>query len=80
MGGISLRVGYTDSLYYGGRSATMWTRNTRARLRRKACRLLIPVMKAHGMEKVLITNNTSTSLPARVREAGRASGARGKAP
>jgi len=65
VGGISLRVGYTDSLYYGGQIGYHVDEEYRGRgYAGKACRLLIPVMKAHGMEKVLITNNTS-NLPSR---------------
>ncbi|MCL2834926.1 MAG: GNAT family N-acetyltransferase, partial [Treponema sp.] len=69
VGDICLRVGYTDSLYYGGQIGY----NTDEKYRGnnyagRACRLLLPVAKAHGMTRLLITNNISNIASWRVCE------------
>ncbi|MGE5613270.1 MAG: GNAT family N-acetyltransferase [Bacillota bacterium] len=57
-GEINLRIGYTDSLYYGGQIGYSVDKQHRGHgYAEKACRLLAPVIRAHGMKKVLITNN-----------------------
>jgi ribosomal-protein-alanine N-acetyltransferase len=57
IGEINLRIGYTAGLYYGGNIGygidEAWRGHGYAA---KACRLLAPVIKAHGMKKVVITN------------------------
>lgn len=58
IGKLNVRIGYTDSLYYGGQIG--YGINTEYRghhYAEKACRLLIPLLKAHGMKRILITNN-----------------------
>jgi len=58
VGEISLRIGYTDGLYYGGQIGYGVDEQHRGRgYAEKACRLLATVIRAHGMKKVLITNN-----------------------
>ncbi|WP_161496503.1 GNAT family N-acetyltransferase [Clostridium thermosuccinogenes] len=58
VGEISLRIGYTDGLYYGGQIGYGVDEQHRGHgYAEKACRLLVPVIRAHGMKKVLITNN-----------------------
>ena len=57
-GRINLRIGYTDGLYYGGHIGYSVDEQHRGHgYAEKACRLLTPIIKAHGMNKVLITNN-----------------------
>jgi len=56
-GEINLRIGYTDSLYYGGQIGYAVDEQYRGHgYAAKACRLLAPVIREHGMKKVLITN------------------------
>lgn len=58
VGEINLRIGYTDSLYYGGQIGYGVDEQHRGHgYAEKACRLLVPVIRAHEMKKVLITNN-----------------------
>jgi ribosomal-protein-alanine N-acetyltransferase len=58
VGEINLRIGYTDGLYYGGQIGYSVDEQHRGHgYAAKACRLLVPVIRAHGMKKVLITNN-----------------------
>ncbi|NLC68194.1 MAG: GNAT family N-acetyltransferase [Clostridiaceae bacterium] len=58
VGMINLRVGYTDSLYYGGQIGYSVDEQHRGHgCAGKACRLLVPVIRTHGMKKVLITNS-----------------------
>lgn len=58
VGELNLRIGYSDSLYYGGQIGYCVDEQHRGHgYAEKACRLLAPVIRAHGMKKVLITNN-----------------------
>lgn len=60
IGAISLRIGYTEGLYYGGNIGYGIDENFRGHnYAMKACKLLAPVIKAHGMTKILITNNNT---------------------
>ncbi|MFA7673976.1 MAG: GNAT family N-acetyltransferase [Clostridia bacterium] len=57
IGEIGLRIGYTEGLYYGGNIGYAVDGPYRGHgYAAKGCRLLVPVMKAHGMKKVVITN------------------------
>ncbi len=69
VGDIGLRIGYTDGLYYGGQIGY----NVREQYRGngyagKACALLAPIMRAHGMNVALITNNHTNAASRRVCE------------
>ncbi len=69
VGTINLRIGYTDGLYYGGQIGYGIKEEYRGNsFAAKACKLLEPVIKAHGMKKVLITNNKSNAASRRVCE------------
>lgn len=58
IGRLSFRVGYNESLYYGGQIGYSIQKPYRGNhYAEKACRLIVPLMRAHGMNKVLITNN-----------------------
>lgn len=58
IGEINLRIGYTDGLYYGGQIGYGVDEQHRGHgYAEKACRLLTPVIRAHGMKKVLITTS-----------------------
>ncbi len=58
VGEINLHIGYTNGLYYGGQIGYSVDEQHRGNgYATKACRLLTPVIRAHGMKKVLITNN-----------------------
>ncbi|MCL2774064.1 MAG: GNAT family N-acetyltransferase [Oscillospiraceae bacterium] len=69
IGEIGLRIGYTDGLYYGGQIGYGIDEKYRGNgYAVRACRLLIPVVKAHGMTKLLITNNHINAASKRVCE------------
>ena len=69
IGGISLRIGYTDNLYYGGQIGYDIDEKHRGNgYAGRACRLVLPVAKAHGMTKLLITNNHTNTASRRVCE------------
>ncbi len=69
IGGISLRIGYTDGLYYGGQIGYNIDEKHRGNgYAPRACRLLLPVVKAHCMEKLIITNEYKNAASMRVCE------------
>ena len=69
IGEINLRVGYVDSLYFGGQIGYSIDEKYRGNgYAGCACRLLIPVAKAHGMIKLLITTNHTNTASQRVCE------------
>lgn len=69
VGEINLRIGYTDGLYYGGQIGYGVDEQHRGHgYAAKACRLLAPIIRAHGMKKVLITNAPDNIASRRVCE------------
>lgn len=75
IGEINLRIGYAgcgpdeSSLYYGGQIGYNIDEKYRGNgYAGRACRLLSPVAKAHGMTKLLITNNHTNTASRRVCE------------
>ena len=69
VGSLSLRIGYTDDLYYSGQVGYVTDEPYRGKgYAAQACRLLAPIAKAHGMEKLLITNNYTNIASKRVCE------------
>ena len=69
IGGINLRVGYTDGLYFGGQIGYGIDEQHRGNgYAGRACQLLLPVAKAHGMKKLLITNDHANDASRRVCE------------
>jgi RimJ/RimL family protein N-acetyltransferase len=69
IGEINLRIGYTDGLYYGGQIGYGIDEPYRGSgYAGDACRLLIPVAKAHDMKILLITNNQGNRASKRVCE------------
>jgi hypothetical protein len=73
-GYISLRVGYTKSLFYAGQIGYSVDAPFRGRgYAGGACRLMIPLMRAHEMTNVLITNNPENIASRRVCEKDRKS-------
>ena len=75
IGEINLRVGYggfgpdESSLYYGGQIGYGVDENHRGNgYAVRACRLLLPVAKAHDMTKLLITNHIGNDASRRVCE------------
>jgi Acetyltransferases, including N-acetylases of ribosomal proteins len=74
IGEVNLRVGYAGgfnwhSLYYGGQVGYSINESHRGHgFAIRACRLLAPVAKFHGMEKLLITNNCTNIASRRVCE------------
>lgn len=69
VGEINLRIGYTDGLYYGGQIGYAVEEPYRGNgYAGRACKLLTPVMRTHGMTRVLITNNHSNDASRRVCE------------
>ena len=75
IGRIDLRIGYRGfgpdegSLYYGGQIGYGIDEKYRGNgYAGRACRLLLPVARAHGMTKLLITNNRTNTASRRVCE------------
>lgn len=69
VGYISLRVGFSKSLYYSGQIGyTVHSQHRGNGYAGRACRMIIPLMRAHGMVKVLITNNPENTASRRVCE------------
>ena len=69
IGEICLRVGYSDRLYFGGQVGyAVLAAHRGCGYAARACRLLIPVAQAHGMQKLLITNNSENKSSRRVCE------------
>lgn len=69
VGGIDLRIGYTKGLYYGGQIGYNVSEAHRGKgYAVRACRLPKPVAKAHGVKKLLITNNFTNLSSRRVCE------------
>jgi len=69
VGEVSLRIGYVESLYYGGQIAYGTDEAHRGNgYAVQACRLLEPVAKFHGMTKLLITNEENNAASRRVCE------------
>ena len=69
VGDIDLRIGYTDSLYYGGHIGYGVDEAHRGKgYAGKACRLIMSIAKAHGMKKILITNDVNNHASRRVCE------------
>ena len=69
IGEINLRIGYVDSLYYGGQIGYGVDEKYRGNgYAGRACQLLLPVAKAHGMIKLLITTDHTNTASRRVCE------------
>ena len=69
IGSINLRIGYVDSLYYGGQIGYGIDEKHRGNgYVGRACELLWQVAKAHGMQTLLITNNHINTASVRVCE------------
>jgi len=69
IGNISLRIGYSPRLYYGGNIAYDIHESYRGNgYAVRACQLLKPIAKAHNMEKLIITNNPANTASRRVCE------------
>lgn len=57
IGDINLRVGYNEELYYSGNTGYhVYEQHRGNGYAVRACRLLIPVLKAHAMTNIMITN------------------------
>lgn len=69
VGEINLRIGYPEGLYYGGNIGYAIDEPYRGNgYAVRACRLLIPVAKAHGMQILYISNDRDNHASRRVCE------------
>ena len=69
VGQINLRIGYSERLYYGGQIGYDVDEAHRGKgYAGRACRLVAQVAAAHGMIKLLITNDGANSSSMRVCE------------
>ncbi len=69
VGNISLRIGMVDSLYYGGHIGYDVQEAHRGKgYAGRACRLLLPLIRAHGYKQILISNNHTNLASRRVCE------------
>ncbi len=69
IGHISLRIGMSDRLYYGGHIGYDVQEAHRGHgYAARACALLLPVLRYHGFTQVLITNRPDNAASARVCE------------
>ncbi len=69
IGDINLRTGYNEELYYSGNTGYRIYEPYRGHgYAVRACRLLKPILKAHNMEKILITNAHDNHASVRVCE------------
>ena len=69
VGYINLRIGYPDSLFYGGQIGYGVAEAFRGHgFAGAACKLLSPIMRAHGMKTALITNEVTNHASRRVCE------------
>jgi len=69
VGELNVRIGYTDSLYYGGQIGYGIDEQYRGHhYAERACRLLVPLLKSHEMGRVLITNNHTNNASKRTCE------------
>lgn len=69
IGALGLRIGYTDGLYYGGQIGYEIDEPYRGHgYAAAACRLVLPLAKAHGMTKLLISNERGNTASRRVCE------------
>lgn len=69
VGDINLRVGYNEELYYSGNSGYHIYEQYRGKgYAVHACQLLLPILKAHNIKKILITNAHDNTASIRVCE------------
>ena len=69
VGRINLRLGYNESLYYSGQVGYETDEVYRGKgYAGQACRLLLPVAKAHKMKKLLLTTNITNTASKKVCE------------
>ncbi len=69
IGDINLRIGYTDGLYYGGQIGYDIGEKHRGNgYAGVACKLILPIMKEHKLQKVIITNEKNNTSSKRVCE------------
>lgn len=69
VGGIDLRIGFTEGLYYGGNIGYNVVEEYRGRgFAARAVRLLEPFLRAHGMQNAIITNDVGNTASRRVCE------------
>jgi len=69
IGQVDIRIGYNERLYYGGNHGYGINEAYRGNgYAARAVRLLAPIAKAHGMTKLLISNDLDNIASARVCE------------
>ena len=69
IGEVGLRIGYSHGLYYCGQIGYSIDEAHRGKgYAARACRLIAPVAKAHGMDTLLITNDVNNTASKRVCE------------
>ena len=69
IGLVNLRIGYSDGLYYCGQVGYAVDEAHRGNsYASEACKLLLPIARAHKMSKLIITNNVTNTASRRVCE------------
>ena len=69
LGGIDLRLGFTEGLYYGGHIGYLVKPDYQNMgIATVACKIVLQIAKAHGFKKIIITNSPSNKASARVCE------------
>jgi len=69
VGGILLRIGYNEEIYYSGHIGYGIDEAHRGNgYAMRACRLLVPMARHHGMGKLIITNDIANDASQRVCE------------
>ncbi len=69
VGGINLRIGYNENIYYGGNIGTEILEKYRGNgFAKKAARMVLPVAKKHGITELYISCNPNNMASRKIME------------